>query len=389
MAKVATNAQIEKFDRQIAEQAVQQCSSTANDSESGLDADTEPSVSQPITAPQVVPIDRMVERLRCTFEALPGAVVILDSGGIVEQCNNKAKALLNLPLVGCAWSMIVRRELCPDDCRDGEIKLKNGTWLSLSRQSLGHDASEILLLADITENRRRAQMQARFERLSNMGEMAARLGHQIRTPLTSATLYVSQLNHDDEEVRTRAARSINQSLLELGSLVDDMLCFASGAKVSGEKVELIELLHEVVDVLSPQFRRGTQISIEANGNKIHAAGNRNALKGAILNLVSNAHQACEKRAKIELGATQVDGHVCISVKDNGPGIDERIGQRVFEPFFTTRPQGTGLGLAVVRSVAEAHGGEVFLESGEFGSLFSLRLPAVSEPTSSEGDASHD
>lgn len=391
LANAATNAQSDNFEPQIVEQTIQQGaqSADADSSELGLNTNTQPAKPLDTGASHTLSKDRMLQRLESTFEALPGAVVILNRGGIVEQCNRQAQALLNLPLIGCAWSMIVRREFSPDDCRDGQIKLKNGKWLSLSRQSLGHDGDEVLLLADITDNRRQSRIRDRFERLSSIGEMTARLGHQIRTPLASARLYVSQLDHDDEAVRSRAAKSIEQSLLDLGNLVDDMLCFASGAKSSGEKVEIIELLHDAVNVLSPQFRPGTRLSIEANGDKIHVVGNRNALKGAVLNLVSNAHQACVDSPKIELGAMQVGEHVCITVKDNGPGIDSDICNRVFDPFFTTRPQGTGLGLAVVRSVAEVHGGEVFLESGTSGALFCLQLPAVTERCLTSDEASHE
>jgi signal transduction histidine kinase len=79
---------------------------------------------------------------------------------------------------------------------------------------------------------------------------------------------------------------------------------------------------------------------------------------------------------VELGAEQVDGRVCLTVSDNGHGIPDAVRPRLFEPFFTTRPQGTGLGLAVVRAVVEAHDGEILVDTGPNGTTFALCLPAA-------------
>ena len=94
------------------------------------------------------------------------------------------------------------------------------------------------------------------------------------------------------------------------------------------------------------------------------------------NLVNNAVEACGTAGRIELSGLVVDGRVCLTVTDDGPGIPAEIRARLFEPFFTTRPQGTGLGLAVVRSVAEAHEGQVHVHTSEGGTLFSISLPEL-------------
>jgi two-component system sensor histidine kinase FlrB len=106
------------------------------------------------------------------------------------------------------------------------------------------------------------------------------------------------------------------------------------------------------------------------------------LKGALLNLVNNALQACGANARIELGAVRSNNQICLTVTDNGDGISDEIRSRIFEPFFTTRPQGTGLGLAVVRSVADVHNGEVLVDSGPKGTTFAICLPdSVDAPVS--------
>jgi two-component system sensor histidine kinase FlrB len=324
---------------------------------------------------QLLEKERLGNRLARLLETLPAAVIVIDGEGIIRECNKLAEELLNTPLLGCAWSVIVQREFCRGASLDGELKLNDGRWLNLSRRSLDSEPGDILLLADITESRRTAELLQRSERLSGIGEMTAQLGHQIRTPLASALLYASQLDEAGTPEQKEVAGNIARRLRDLGSIVDDMLNYASGAKKNGEYINVSELLHDVAESIAPQLKKGSQLRIEIVDSSLNIIGNRDALKGALLNLVCNAGQACEDQPIIELCGLRSGDRVCLTVTDNGKGISEDIRFRLFEPFFTTRPQGTGLGLAVVRSVAEAHAGEVLLECGPQGTAFSLCLPA--------------
>lgn len=313
-------------------------------------------------------------RLIRLLEILPGAILVIDGRGIIRECNTRSEEILGTPLLGCAWSVIVQREFCRGASSDGELKLKKGRWLSLSRTSLVTEPGEILLLADITESRRNAELKQRSDRLTSLGEMSARLGHQIRTPLASALLYAAKLDESGTPEQKEAARNVCQRLRDLGNMVDDMLRFAAGAKPPGEVVEVADLFHAVADAVAPQLDTGSQIKIENANPELQVFANREALKGALLNLVTNAAQASCGNPVIELSAVQSGDQVCLTVTDDGPGVRKDIRSRLFDPFFTTRPQGTGLGLAVVRSVAEAHGGEVLLDCGPHGTAFSICLP---------------
>jgi two-component system sensor histidine kinase FlrB len=107
-------------------------------------------------------------------------------------------------------------------------------------------------------------------------------------------------------------------------------------------------------------------------------GNKIALKGALLNLVSNADQASENGASILLHAHLFGDSIHVCVTDDGPGIADHVQPRLFDAFFTTRKHGTGLGLAVVKAVAAAHGGDVTVATSKLGSTFSLCLPLATE-----------
>jgi two-component system sensor histidine kinase FlrB len=211
----------------------------------------------------------------------------------------------------------------------------------------------------------------RQERLSSIGQMTATLAHQIRTPLAAALLYARQLKSQTRNGQ-QPADQICQRLDEIASLIDDMLCYAGGARSADQRFSVSELFQNIVDV-SWNCVGDRKLVIALGRDDLLVSGNRDAIKGALLNLIENAFQACGKDGRVELGAEMISDRICLTVSDNGHGIPADIKDRLFEPFFTTRPKGTGLGLAVVKSVAEAHGGEVIVDSGPQGSTFALCL----------------
>lgn len=217
----------------------------------------------------------------------------------------------------------------------------------------------------------------RHTRLAALGEMAATLAHQIRTPLSAALLYASNAANDGLAPARRdvlLGRAIG-CLHSLEQLVSDMLGFARGAAASDAPVALADIATAVTNASHALLRPGQQLNVDMPPGSAVVCGSREALVGAVLNLVTNALQAAGSSAQVNV-ASQVTGQVAeIRVSDNGPGVPLAVRQRIFEPFFTSRPDGTGLGLAVVRSVAEAHGGAVRLDSSAGpGACFVLSLP---------------
>jgi two-component system sensor histidine kinase FlrB len=321
---------------------------------------------------ELIEKERLGNQLMRTVEALPGAVIVLDGAGTVRERNSKASDLLNRPLLGLAWSDIVRRECVPGESANGDLRLHDGRWLSLSRSSMGSEPGEILLLADVTDSRRMAELLQRAERLSCVGEMTARLAHQIRTPIASALLNVARIHGDD--VQQGVAARIRSRLQEVGRMVDDMLQFTAGAERARDRFALGDFYSELAETCEVGLEE-CRLDVSLLDETMTVAGNRDAIKGAMINLVENARQACGAEGRIELGAEAASDRVCLTVTDNGHGVPPKVLPRLFDPFFTTRPQGTGLGLAVVQSVAEAHGGEVLVDSSGKGSTFALCLPS--------------
>ena len=327
---------------------------------------------------------RLANRLAHLLDALPAGVVVLDGHGRVQEFNPAAVELLGEPLARCHWHEVIARAFAPRPDDGHEISLVDGRRLSVATRALDPEPGQLVLLTDLTSTRGLQEQLARHERLAAMGEMVASLAHQLRTPLATALLYIAQLARPqlDDAERQRVADKIHGRLRHLEHLVNDMLVFARGGVSVAETVAIRPLLQEVAYTIEPAMTgAGCRFEFVNLANESELLGNREALAGAITNLLANAMQICGRGGEIQLGAETTTGTVSIRVRDNGPGIAPELQARIFEPFFTTRSGGTGLGLAVVQAVAQAHRGSAWVESrpGQ-GATFGLTLPLTGSPS---------
>jgi len=321
---------------------------------------------------------RLDERFARLLEAMAGGVLLLGADDLVQGCNPAAIELLGEPLLGQTWPAIRRRAFADGNLFGGEFALTSGRHVTLSRRPLGDDG-HVLLVTDVTESHLVRELAARSQRLATMGEMAARLAHQLRTPLAAALLYASQLGTAvalDARNRELAGKA-TERLRELERLIADMLQFAAGGGGRSSETTVGELLEGVVQALEVRLRQGGTLTIRTRTPQLVIRGRRDALVGAVVNLVANALDIIGSGAEVVVEATEpTPGMARIRVADNGPGVAPEIRARIFDPFFTRRAGGTGLGLAIVASVANAHGGKVSLEDGGPGAVFALELPAA-------------
>ena len=321
---------------------------------------------------------RLCARLTELIEALPAGVVVVDADGNVEQSNATAGSMLGQALQGATWRSLAAAAFALEDA--GEAVLRDGRRVTVSQRELPDGAGRVILLADDSEARAMRELLERHRRLSTLGEMAARLAHQVRTPLAAALLYVSQLDAarlTDEDRRRFAARAVAR-LRDLDRTVQEMLVFARGGAPAADPVEVGALLDAALGSAEPDLRQGLELSVSCADPRATVAGSRTALAGALANLVANAAQSLPEAGRIEVAVTaHADGWLEIAVDDDGPGFEPTVLERAFEPFHTTRPGGTGLGLAIVRSVVEAHGGSVHATASALGGArVVMRLPAT-------------
>lgn len=314
------------------------------------------------------------------YNKLPSGLIVIDGNGIIEQVNSVAISLLGEPLEGQLWSNIIDRSFAPQNDDGHEVSLKNGSRIKLSISSLDGKPGQLIVLTDLTDTRRLQEHVSKLKRLSSLGKMVASLAHQIRTPLSAAMLYGANLSNKtlNESSRTRFQSKLMNRLNDLETQVNDMLLFAkSGDRKIIDEVSIGSLLAEVKnasDAMIENVEGNLQCALPDPDLLIMA--NKNSLVSALTNLVSNAVEATGKNAQLYITSKlRCDKTVEISVMDNGPGIDKAHLAKVTEAFYTTKSQGTGLGLAVVQAVAQAHKGslEVRSEVGR-GSCFTIILP---------------
>jgi len=327
--------------------------------------------------------ERVASRLASLLHALPGGVVVIDEEGKVQEHNPAAELLLGQPLLGLPWAEIIQRSFAPRSDDGHDISLVDGRKVNISTCPLGSEPGQILLITDVTEIRYLQDRMGQQQRLAAMGKMAASLAHQIRTPLSSALLYVSNLKRQvlSDKERFILTDKMTSRLRHLEQLIEDMLMYSRKGKVGEEFFSTQTLLDELYQGLEPQLElTSTRFVTTNNERELMIHGNRQMLLSALTNLAMNAMQAMkeskmENAAMIEVIITTFNNNVCIAIKDNGPGIPAELQNQIFDPFYTTRTQGTGLGLAVVQAVAKAHGGNVDLEStAGKGSVFKVTLP---------------
>ncbi len=322
--------------------------------------------------------ESLSQRLARLLDALPGGVVVVDGQGRVLEANPAALALLSGPLPGEEWTAVCRRELAPTSVPGEWLAAASDRRVAISSSRIGAQEGEILLLQDVTEAYRMQEQLQRHQRLSSMGEMVASLAHQLRTPLAAALLYTSHLRGELAPAdRERFADKALARLNSLERLIKDMLIFVRGGKAVQEEVPVAALLADVRHVMEPQMQQhGLHFGVEDRSGGAGLLGSREALAGALLNLLANAMQACAPGGRVVLAAEPDGaGWLRFRVGDSGKGMPPEVQRRLFEPFFTTRTDGTGLGLAIVREVAQMHGGEVAASStAGVGSEFCVRLP---------------
>ena len=318
-------------------------------------------------------------QLNQLFDVMPAGVVIIDGDGIVVKANNVATDLLGRNLIKQAWIDIIKQVFKPRADDGHEVSLIDGRRVKLDISSFGSQAGQLILITDLTETRLLQDKLSQMQRLSALGRMVSTLAHQIRTPLSAAMLYCSNLGSKSLSVEKRNTfqDKLTSRLHDLEQQVNDMLLFAkSGGKQVVAVLPVQELLQGAISGVEAQIEEAkAQIELTVEQDKLQILGNKSALEGALQNLIHNSLQVIEDGAVITIKAYSGDENLFINIKDNGCGIDALEAEKIFEPFYTSKVQGTGLGLAVVKSVAKAHHGDVNLVSkaGE-GAEFCIKLP---------------
>jgi signal transduction histidine kinase len=233
---------------------------------------------------------------------------------------------------------------------------------------------------DSEEKRLERERHALADRLAAMQTMTSGLAHEVRNPLNAAQLQLEllerRLRRDGHEARLLEPTELARAEIErLTALVNDFLAFARPPELHAQPHDVAQLLREVaaVEQLAAE-RRGARLELQPEPAPLTAEVDGPKLHRVVLNLVRNGIEAVSAGGSVMLSLIPGEGRFVIRVEDDGPGIPEEIRPRIYEPFFSTKDTGTGLGMSIVHSLVALHGGAIDLETGPQGTRFDVAIP---------------
>lgn len=327
--------------------------------------------------------EQLASKLSTLMDALPGAVLVIDPYNQVIQENPATREILGLSTLGMQWPALLDVDHdITDDLR--EVTLNNGRRISICSRAIGDSEERIVLLTDVTDNHLLQQQLHRDSKLKDMGEMTGRLAHQIRTPLATAILYLSQLKGENSARPTLVAK-IHDRLRHVEQLVSSMLDYIRDGRGQCSTFDLADLLTTLVAEYRPgALNRDGDITFSCATAHTMLQGNPLDMNNALGNLLDNAMTITDQPL-VDVTLNQVGDQLQILVSDNGPGIEDHVIGRIFDPFYSSRLDGTGLGLAITQSVIKAHGGDITAVNNDLqGTTFLIRLPMHPAPQNPGG-----
>ncbi len=219
------------------------------------------------------------------------------------------------------------------------------------------------------------------EHLSTIGELSSSVAHEIRNPLNFISLSVDHLiDKPVDESSKELLQRIKQEIKRLDSLVGNFLAYGKPLKIVPKPVNIIDLIEETLSLVYARAEKvGVEIVKKYDIDDVTIEADPELIKTCLFNVFQNSFQAMPDGGDLTIGVKGDGDSTILSMSDTGSGLDEKIIGKVFEPFFTTRDRGLGLGLAMTKRVIEEHGGKVSFKSSEGkGSTVELILPSVNK-----------
>lgn len=332
--------------------------------------------------------------------SLPVGLIATDKNGKIAFYNSAAERITGLDLArarGQEPDTILPSHLCrlresldlgesisekEMECEFTENKI---VPVSISASKIINEedqfVGQVLIIRDLGEVRRLQDEIRRKEKLAAIGGLAAGVAHEIRNPLSSikgiASYYKSKFENGSED--KEMAGVMIEEVDRLNRVISELLEFAGPTKLNRKPSDINELLkHSARLVEQEAAAKKIGMQLDLASDSVTADVDPDRLTQCFLNLFLNALQAMESGGLLSISSSiGVNGEVVIDIRDNGPGISAEDVNKIFDPYFTTKPKGTGLGLAIVHKIIEAHEGQIRVRSipGQ-GAVFSIALPLV-------------
>jgi len=343
--------------------------------------------------------------LETIFNAIHEGVIVTDLSGRISYLNRAACELFALErdacmghplseqLRGLEWSKLVESEKVVS--RDMEVFYPQHRFLNFyvvplsledparRKQAKQEHVGYAVILRDITESRRATDETIQSEKLTALTLLAAGVAHEIGNPLNSLHIHLQLMERKLRKLPEAQRKDLNQSLdvareeiARLDAIIHQFLGAIRPSHLNPHPENINQLVQESVAFLQNEIRdRNILVELELRSDLPLLEVDRNQLKQAFYNVIKNAFQAMQQDGLLRVRTDLEDTWLTISFADTGGGIGADQMSKIFEPYFTTKASGTGLGLLIVRRIVREHGGEIDLVSDEGkGLVFTIRLP---------------
>jgi len=341
------------------------------------------------------------EQLEMVLSSIPGGVVVVDAASRVTMINTPARRLLPLatsdPLDQVAWEIIASADLStyvrqaleedrgaamkdfPIRHRDRQLIISCGVLPLVDR---GRIRGSMVYLEDVTEARAEDARLRRAEGLASLTTMAAGVAHEIKNPLASMSIHLQLIRRqiqgdcvDPKDFR-ETLEILEEETERLNNIVSDYLFAVRPQDSRPEPADLNAIIAEMVQFLRYELEEAHVRVIQLLDDALPIIPlDEGSMKRALLNLIKNAVAAMPEGGELRLETRRNGDDISVLVSDTGVGIPEDLQGKIFEPYFTTRDTGSGLGLTVVYKVVREHGGDLHMDSSPGrGTQFRISLP---------------
>lgn len=342
------------------------------------------------------------------LQTLREGVLVIDGGGVIEYANTAACAMLGFEAreVGRAvlWKQVPDLVRTLEFSRQGVLKVESGISRELELtyperrvvrlylmpfdegdSETGVVARYAVILSDITRDKDQTQEEIENERVQSILQLSAGVAHELGNPLNSLHIHLQLMerllrkSRETTPTLERLQRSLevcSGEVSRLDSIITHFLAAVRPTVPDFSDVDLIRILEESLEFLGPELEgSGVRVDVALDRTVPIVEADRNQLKQVLFNILKNARQAMKDGGTIRVAASSDDEFVYLRIADSGEGIAEEELPRVFQPYFSTKKGGHGLGMMIVERIMRDHGGQVGIDSKKgVGTVVTLQFP---------------
>lgn len=340
------------------------------------------------------------------FQSIIEGVIVLDENNKIQYINNTALNLFELELKNVIdrniseifenkgiSNLFIDLNEAGVEILNKEIEIGNFDESTIIRMNVfplkkkSNVIGTIIMLLDITENKYKQDKLRRAESLASLTTLAAGVAHEIKNPLSSIDIHIQLMERMLEEIPDEQREKfgnmvgiISEEINRLNRIVSDFLFSVRPTILDKKPINLEKLFHRLLELISLKAKeKEVRVTLKVEQSFPEIICDPNYIKNAFLNIVKNSIEACREKDEIIITIHRESNNAIIKISDTGKGIPKDKLNKIFEPYFTTKDFGTGLGLTIVYKIIKEHNGDISVSSTEGkGATFKIILPILGD-----------